>query len=574
MKPLANLVALREPDPARRAGWISRLVSDGYREVAACETWVIGEAPLLGRVDNHRVPLPERRLAFAEGRESIVRNPNDLRAWRVAATELSRGAQGLAAWPGDFTAIHVAPGGELTVARSVSGRVPVYVLHDETQTIVATRLSAVARYAARPLVVDPWPTALRMETLVPDGSRTVLAGVTLLPPGSCASARNAFSPVPYWDPREIEVRPPSKTAQLEHAERLRDALVRALAHELDENTLLLLSGGFDSSCLAVMAHRQGRPYSTLTFLPPEPDDQLRERRWLDRVRRHTRATVRRQWGYPLTPAGRLALLDAAPRSVVPHRHAALALLARLQADSGVTTLMGGEGADELFGSITVHEDWMATLRPLDLVRLPRAIPFVARYARGYARHLLGRAVAEPPMPVPRQMCLLFREPLREHYLEWRRQLALSLLDANAPRPLLELRYRALSNGMTAHWEVCSGLGVARSFPFATRELIELAFEAHPVEGLGWGGKRLSRLGLRALVPRDIRSRRDKGVSRHGPLPSVRWDEPTPSELARVIRSRADASQAEMLGIWEALRLRALLNIVGALRIERQCHDHS
>lgn len=574
MKPLANFVAVREPDPERRSRWISRLASDGYREVATWDAWVVGGAPLLGRAEEHRVPLHERRLVFAEGRENVIRNPDDALAWRDAGEELARGAPGLTAWPGDFTAIHVDPQGEVSVARSVSGRVPVYVHHDEGRTVVATRLGAVARYSGRPLGVDPWPTALRMETLVPDASRTALAGVTLLPPGSCACSRNAFRPVPYWDPRNIEVRRPSRTAQQEHAERLRDALVRALEQELDGNTLLLVSGGFDSSCLAVMASRQGRAFSTLTFLPPEPDDQIRERRWLDRLRRHTRGSVRREWAFPLAPAGRLASLEAAPRSVVPFRHAALAMLPKLQAECGVTTLMGGEGADELFGSVTVHEDWMATLRPLDLARMPRAIPFVARYARGYARHLLGWATGEPPVPIPRQMCSLFQESLRDHYLEWRRQQARSVLEAKSPRPQLELRYRALGNGMTAHWEVCSSLGVARSFPFVTRELVELAFEAHPVEGLGWGAKHLSRLGLRPLVPPDITARRDKGVARPGPMPAIPWEEATPSELAGVIRPRSGASQAETLGIWEALRLRALLNIVGALRTERHCHEHS
>lgn len=574
MRALANFIAIREPDPLRRTRLLAPLYREGYTAAAIWDDWVVAEAPLLGRADVRAVALSERRLLFAEGREGIVRDASSPEAWRSACETFARGAPGLDTWGGDFTALMVSPGGEIAVVRSVSGRVPVYVLPDRTRPVIGTQLGAVLRHSPRPLTLDPWPTALRMETVMPDQRRSVLAGVEVLPPGHYTTAASSFAPALYWSPLHIPTRPPSRAGQQQHAERLRDCLVRSIASEIDDDTLLALSGGFDSSCIAVIAHGLGRSFSTLTFLPPDPRDQKRERFWLQRVRRHISPSVRRHWERPLSAVERLELLQAAPKVVIPYRHAALAMLPRLQAEGRFTTLMGGEGADELFGSITVHEDWMTATRPLDLLRLPRAIPFAARHARRYARHLYGWMTIEPPLPLPQQMCALFQPSLRQHYAMWRRRTALNVFRSRAARPLLELRYRALCNGMAAHWEVCSSLGIARSFPFITRGLIELAFEAHPAEGLGWGAKRLSRLGLETLVPAAIRARRDKGVSRHGSSPAVRWEEPIPEELAEVVRPLTLPPQCETLGILEALRLRALLNIVGALRTERHCHEHS
>jgi hypothetical protein len=65
-----------------------------------------------------------------------------------------------------------------------------------------------------------------------------------------------------------------------------------------------------------------------------------------------------------------------------------------------------------------------------------------------------------------------------------------------------------------HWEVTSSLGVRRSFPFVTRELLELGFECHPSELVGPGTKRLLRAALAGDVPAVNLERPDKG--RPGP----------------------------------------------------------
>ena len=64
-----------------------------------------------------------------------------------------------------------------------------------------------------------------------------------------------------------------------------------------------------------------------------------------------------------------------------------------------------------------------------------------------------------------------------------------------------------------HWEVTSSLGVRRSFPFVTRELLELGFECHPSELVGPGTKRLLRAALAGDVPAINLERPDKGRPR-------------------------------------------------------------
>ncbi len=574
MKPLANFLALREPDEQVRRALRARLVSDGFASIGDFGQWLLAERPLRRRADAGIPPLgPLRRMTFAEGRELTVPWPASEAQWRIISSRLGETGLDLGGWTGDFTFAHITPTGKLTVARSVAGRVPVYVNDTPGRTVVATQLGAVARYSTDEPQIDLWAAALHMEALMQDQRRTPVTGTLTLPAGHWASEASGFEPRRYWDPRAIEPVRPSRRAVRMHAERLRVAVTEAVATDVDDNSLLSLSGGLDSACLAGLAHRQGKSFTTLTFLPPDPRQRATDGRWLRRVRRHIRPSVRDQEDIVLTPLLRLSALESAPRSVIPYRHSALAMLPRLCDEHGFTTFVGGEGADELFGGLTIHEHWMHALRPLDLVRLPSALPFVARHAGRYARYLRSWARGLPLLPLPHDLNTLFQDSLRQRYVAWRRRIAGEFARSSAPRPLLELRHDMFANGMAMHWEVCSQLGLARSFPFMSRALLELAFEAHPVEGLGWGTKRLIRTGFRGSVPAGLLARRDKGETGPPPEMDVPWPDRVPDELSAGLRVAQASSRPETLGVWEALRLRALVNIVEALRIERDCNEH-
>jgi len=550
-------------------------VSDGYTSIGELGLWLLAERPLRSRADAGAPPLGEqRRIAFAEGRERAVPNPSSEMDWRALSERLGETGSDLRGWSGDFTFAHITPAGSLTVARSVSGRVPVYVHEAPRRTVVATQLGVVARYSVDEPGIDLWAATLHMEAMMQDERRAVIAGTRAVSPGHWASAASGFQLHRYWDPRSIRTMPPSRRGVAEHGERLAAAVAEAVASEFDDNSLLSFSGGLDSSCLAGLAHRQGRRYTTLTFLPPDPRQRAIERRWLSRARRHIRSSVRAHEDIILGPLDRLSALEAAPRTVIPYRHPALAMLPRFCDSHGITTFVGGEGADELFGGLTIHEHWMHALRPLDLVRLPSAIPFVARHAGRYARYLRGWAQGVPLLPVPQDLGTLFHEAFRERYADWRRRVTQQFGRSLAARPVLELRHEMFANGMSMHWEVCSRFGVARAFPFMSRALLELAFEAHPVEGLGWGAKRLARDGFRDSVPAGLRSRRDKGDTRPMPQTSVPWPAGVPGELSAAVRAGQGRSHPEMLGICDALRLRGLVNIVEALGIERDWNEHA
>ena len=87
-----------------------------------------------------------------------------------------------------------------------------------------------------------------------------------------------------------------------------------------------------------------------------------------------------------------------------------------------------------------------------------------------------------------------------------------------------------------HWEVTSGLGVRRVFPFVTRELLELAMELHPSELVGPGTKRLLRKALADDVPAVNLRTPGQGTSRKdGERPARAWSGEMPDELAQILR---------------------------------------
>jgi hypothetical protein len=84
-----------------------------------------------------------------------------------------------------------------------------------------------------------------------------------------------------------------------------------------------------------------------------------------------------------------------------------------------------------------------------------------------------------------------------------------------------------------NWEATTELGIRRSIPFFTREMLELAFECHPSELFETGRRGLARRGLADDVPRSTLFMDDRGTwpddapDRAIPLPPVLpdWVEP-------------------------------------------------
>ena len=507
LPPLANLLALHDPDPLALERVAADLASGGeFDEVwRPAPTWIAAIAPLPGG-DVDGETTRQRGLAFAEGRFAVGR------AERAASMVDSR-PEGLAALSGDFGFIRFHPDGAATVVRSCGGLVPFYLWQAGRCACVATRLTDLVHHLPDEPRLDPlinavWTTG---HGVFPD-HRTFIAGVSILGRGCFARLDPPDAPRvrQYWDPRPSRLERPTPQRTTEHAERLRALLIEKLARDLDpqDGNLLTLSGGVDSSSLAALATRVvSRPIWTWSLLP-EPEELFRhEMGYIGPLREH--CGVARSWVVGFGAATRLELLRSAPRLAFHIVHPALCALPGILREAPVRVLFGGEFADEVCGSAFTLPDWAAATSLAALIRGLGRLPFGRRDVLRWVKHYLQRLTQRPGLPFPADLPAFVLPELRIEYRDWlerRRRDA-----ARDDRPHGYLALRAEADGFVAmNWEAASTLGVRRSFPFFNREVLELAFQCHPAELVGPGPKKLLRAALRRDVPPVNLERADRG----------------------------------------------------------------
>jgi hypothetical protein len=293
----------------------------------------------------------------------------------------------------------------------------------------------------------------------------------------------------------------------------------------------------------------------------------------------------RRWEIHIHERLVLELWRAAPPIVFHVGHPALCGLPAVMREAPVRVLFGGEFADVVCGSVFTVPDW-AEQTPLSrLIMDFRALAGQPRTVARWARHRLASLRGREPLPFPRElleMDLTTKKPLdffhpvvREEYLTWWARKRKELREDTAPLRHLAIRSVTQDAFIPMNWEVCSALGIRRSFPFFNREALELAFECHPTELYGPGTKKLLRAALHNDVPsrnlyRQDKGRMDKAVvksiqSLQEPLP----DEPLPEELAGVLSPEWFSNPPKEVGYWPFRCLTRLLIFVDSLRARRQ-----
>ncbi len=565
LPPLANLLALREPDPLA----LERLAADLATGHEFDTVWrpAPGWVAAITQLPGGEADTEWTRavgLVFAEGELSAGELP---RAAELAAAR----PEGLAALPGDFGFVHFGRDAVATVVRSCGGLVPFYLWQSGERACVATRLTDLVRHLPEeprldPLVNAVWTTG---HSLFPDG-RTFIAGVSILRRGGYARLE---PPAPvrmgrYWDPRPGQLARPTRERASEHAQRLRALLVDKLARDLDPEggNLLTLSGGVDSSSLAALATRVVRRPLWTWSLVPDSDELFRhEMSYIAPLLEH--CGVLRHWVVRLTPTNRLELLGKAPRLAFQIVHPALCALPGVLREAPVRVLFGGEFADEVCGSVFTLPDWAATTSLGSLVRHFRRIPFGRRNALVWLRRRFQWLTRSPILPFPPELSDFVRPEVRAEYRDWlarrRREVA------RDQRPLAYLDLRAEGDGFVAmNWEAASTLGVRRSFPFFNREVLELAFESHPAELIGPGPKKLLRLALRHDTRAANLERPDRG--RFGPeFTSTRHTRGYPlSDRLRPIVNDEWFDQQRTLAHFDAHGLQQLEQFAASLALHR------
>ena len=514
LPPLANVFAFHHADPARLADAFAGVQNSGeFEEVwRPASGWIAASLPLpCGAPDDRQVRAAG--FLFAEGRDALYGSSEARNRLSELSDVVSRTPERLAAYAGDFGFLQFQADGAATVVRSCGGLVPFYLHQSDDCVAVSTRLGDMVRFLPVEPPLDHFVNAVWTSGhgVFPDG-RTFLAGVSILARGHYAriGAGRPITRARYWDPRRTRAQRPTVASIQEHAERLRGLLVGSLARDLHPagGNLLTLSGGVDSSALAALAVTTlGRRISTFSVMPSNPATYAREMSYIDPLAE--RCHFKRRWQVRVEPDAMVRLLSQAPRIVFHVIHPALCALPGIVREWPVRVLFGGEFADEVCGSARTLPDWAAATS---------AFRFLGELRRGTLRKVEVRAwlsqrrwqlLRRPLLPLPAELPEFIRAELRDEYTAWLEKRRREAYAGASDRRYLE-QCTLADGSIPMNWEAASAVGVRRSIPFFTREMLELAFECHSEELVGGGDKKLLRSALRDDVPVWNLDRADKG----------------------------------------------------------------
>lgn len=593
--PLANLFSVYDENPTMLEEIMQDLQRSGeFAHVwRPAPGWIAASAPLPGgKPDDEAVR--NHHLAFAEGRDvlenQIGKDPNE--RFREIAEMADANPKNLVSLPGDFGFIRFWPGGGATVVRSCGGLVPLYLGRFGNRIAISTRLGDFVRYLPDEPRLDPLVNAIWAASwcMMPEG-RTFLKGVFIVGRGCFARIEGgSLQWGRYWNPRPKRIRYPTPTMVREHAERLRNLLIKNLQRDLDPagGNLLTLSGGVDSSSLAALsAGTLGFPVWVWSFLPSKENEQAlqHEMSYIEPLAQ--RYGFKRRWEVFYHDRLIFELWRAAPRTVFHVLHPALCSLPGIIREAPVRVLFGGEYADNVCGSSFTVPDWA---EHTSLIRLLTDLQTMFKSPKTFARwaiHRIARLLKGPMMPYSEKLIEmgpegekplnLFRPEVEEEYRSWYEGRRQELMQDTDAWRYLWLDSTSHDGFVAMNWEACSASGIRRSLPFFTREVFELAFSCHPTELYGPGTKKLLRAALKDDVPERNLQRPDKGQwgnQRRSRNFRRLWrvampKEELPEELEGIVRAEWFSNPLNELGYWQYLSLTRLLIFVESLRERRQ-----
>jgi|SRR5580693_5375913 asparagine synthase (glutamine-hydrolysing) len=364
----------------------------------------------------------------------------------------------------------------LLLARDHFGVNPLYYTVADGQFLFGSEIKAILAHPAVERRVDliGLDQVLSLPGLV--SPRTLFQGVESLPSGcSLSVAGGALRLRRYWDldyPEEGEERGGAAAGEAELVEELREIFARSVRRRLlaDVPVGLLLSGGLDSSLVAACAARQNAGAPRHTFSVAFDDggiDETGYQRLMTQMLGSRHHEVRCD---PASIAERLREMVFHCECPVKESYNTCALaLAEAARSAGIKVLLGGEGADELFGgypgyrfdaageprrgaAVSVEEVLEQELRErawgdpdlaYDLDQVPLREVKAALYSRAAAEQLAADDGAGAPLVDPSR--LRNRHALHKRsYLDFKLRLADHLLSDHGDRMMMarsvEARY--------------------------------------------------------------------------------------------------------------------------------------
>lgn len=383
----------------------------------------------------------------------------------------------------------------LILARDPHGEKPLFYAQVGNEVWFASSTDALLHHPqlARALDLEAARQFLHLGVVRAPGS--LVRGIRQVPAGCGIVFRAQETHTVHYAPHAVEG---PVTEQ-----RIAGALDAAVERQLtaDVPVGLFLSGGLDSSLIAHSARRHG---SLPTFTVGFPDAGFDERPYAERVARDLDLPlVTVEADTPALLRARDLALDLAEPVADPAVLPTILLAERARQD--VTVVLGGEGADELFGGYPTYLGHRMAHRPfIARCALPvarslgypsfarqfvehRHLPLAERHVAWFAGALPTDALVTP-CPLHPAPCTL-DDALELDRTLWLRERLLVKLDRATMRVALEARLPFLDPEVTA---------LARAVP------------AH--RHVRWRGKRLLRAVARNRLPAYILRRTKRGLS--------------------------------------------------------------
>jgi asparagine synthase (glutamine-hydrolysing) len=299
----------------------------------------------------------------------------------TAALSRFRGMFAFVLWDGERR--------ELLAARDQIGVKPLYYSIADGLFLAASELRTILAHPAAHKKLDPVSVVEYLAFGYVAGDRTLVEGLRKLPPGYALRLRDGTLEVfDYWDVLPPEFPDVDLNSPLE--EQLVEQLDTAVAASLvsDVPVSLMLSGGLDSSTVAALAARNGKPADltaySVSFGLPSDESEAAARLASDLGLRHreihlTEDVVRGEFE---------SWLDGLDVPTGNPTWIAVSAIARAVHEDGIKVLLSGDGGDELFGG---YDRWMTYLRFHD--RVWARIPSAARRLGGSATRPFLRGLA-------------------------------------------------------------------------------------------------------------------------------------------------------------------------------------
>lgn len=441
------------------------------------------------------------------------------------AAYLRDGAQGLERLEGDFAvAVWDRAAGELTAVRDPLGGYPLYWAQVGGRLTLATALGPV-RAALPSSELDPEFVA---EYLIAPGSvnelpvpRTAYRGADRLLPGHTLRFRPGDDRPRVTAHRDWaeRVRRPAGSTLEEVAAEYREAVRAAVRERAALRPVVHLSGGMDSTLVAVLARdgRPGRPLTTVSLSYDRLPELARERPYLDAARALPGMSG------DLVAADDLLDFDAfadAPPHDEPYmglwRLALDRALVRAAADRGAGIMLTGIGADELLDVFPFH-----LTEHLCRWRFRAAWREACRWAAGWNCSpwqvlvpfglaprwpgAFGSGVTVPEWVRP--------EFARRYALAERARAAARAVYTAAPTAAQSFMISAVRGraGDVTRWSLAAPLGMAVGHPFLDTRVLALGLGLPPALAADPGRlKPVLAEAARGLLPEAIRTRPRKG----------------------------------------------------------------